>query len=152
MADLTLVDDQNCFACGKNNPDGLGLNFEYPEPGRSRTEFTAARKFQGWQGVLHGGIVSTMLDEAMAHALGGPTSAEGLRPAGGSELGGGGSGAVTAELVVRFKKPVPVGARIVVEGSVVGSKGRVVEASAEVRDSEGIVLASATGKLVKPKA
>ena len=140
MTNLSLVDDRGCFACGKGNPDGLGLRFEYPEPGRCRAEFVAIKKFQGWQGVLHGGIISTMLDEAMAHALGG------------SELGGGGSGAVTAELVVRFKKPVPIGARIVLEGNVAGSNGRVVEASAEIKGESGEVLASATGKLVKPKA
>ncbi len=138
--DLTLVDDHFCFACGKNNPDGLGLKFEYPEPGRCRAEFVPAEKFQGWKGVLHGGIISTLLDEALAHALGS------------SESGAGGSGAVTAELLVRFKKPVPIGQKAVLTGRVSSVKGRVAEAESELADESGTVLASATGKLVKPKA
>lgn len=139
MDTLNLVDDQFCFACGKNNPTGLGLVFEYPEPGRCRAEFVPSAKFQGWRGVLHGGIISTLLDEALAHALGG------------SDRGGGGSGAVTAELVVRFKKPVPIGAKVVLTGRVVSTKGRVAEAESEITDGQGTVLASAAGKLVRPR-
>lgn len=136
---LNLVDDHFCFACGENNPDGLRLNFEYPEPGRCRAEFIPTAKFQGWKDVLHGGIVSTLLDEALAHALGG------------AERGGGGSGAVTAELSVRFKRPVPIGHRVVLTGRVIEVKGRVAEAESEITDEQGTVLASASGKLVKPK-
>lgn len=140
MSSLNLVDDHGCFACGKNNPDGLKLIFDYPGPGRCRAEFVPSAKFQGWQGVLHGGIVSTLLDEALAHALGG------------AERGGGGSGAVTAELKVRFKKPVPVGSKLILTGRVLGTKGRVAEAESEIADEQGNILASAAGKLVKPKA
>ena len=137
---MRLVDDHFCFACGRNNPDGLGLKFEYPGPGRCRAEFVPSAKFQGWQGVLHGGIVATLLDEALAHALGG------------AARGGGGSGAVTAELVVRFKKPAAIGAQLVLTGRVLSSRGRVVEAESEITDRKGRVLASASGKLIKPKA
>lgn len=137
---LKLVDDHFCFACGKNNPDGLALKFEYPEPGRCRAGFVPVAKFQGWKGVLHGGIVSTLLDEALAHALGS------------SQSGVGGSGAVTAELNVRFRKPVPIGSPVVLTGRVLRVKGRVAEAESEITDGQGTVLASATGKLVKPKA
>ncbi|MCU0606556.1 MAG: PaaI family thioesterase [Candidatus Edwardsbacteria bacterium] len=137
--DLNLNDDQFCFVCGKNNPDGLRIAFQYPAPSTCRAAFTPPRKFQGWQGILHGGIVSTLLDEALAHAAGGP------------ERGGGGSGAVTAELTVRFRKPVPIGAAVVLEGRVVADKGRVVECESSLTDTSGTVLASATGKLVRPK-
>jgi uncharacterized protein (TIGR00369 family) len=140
MTDLKLIDDHFCFACGADNPDGLGLKFEYPEPGKCRAEFVPAARFQGWKDVLHGGIVSTLLDEALAHALGG------------AERGGGGSGAVTAELTVRFKRPVPIGKRTVLTGRVVAVRGRVAEAEAEIADEQGNVLAQATGKLMKPKA
>ncbi len=136
---MNLVDDHHCFACGADNPDGLGLKFEYPEPGRCRAEFLPSAKFQGWKGVLHGGIVSTLLDEALAHALGG------------QERGGGGSGAVTAELTVRFKKPVPIGEKIILMGRVVSERGRVIEAESEISDGQGSVLAQAAGKLVRPK-
>ncbi len=136
---MKLIDDHVCFACGVDNPDGLRLKFEYPEPGLCRAEFVPKAKHQGWKGVLHGGIVSTLLDEAMAHALG--------------SYGGGAasSGAVTAELKVRFKKPVPIGEKIVLTGRVVGVKGRVAEAESGITDENGNILASAIGKLVKPK-
>lgn len=134
---LNLVDDHFCFACGKNNPDGLKLQFEYPEPGRCRAEFTPTAKFQGWRGVLHGGIVSTLLDEAMAHALGGAER-------------GGGSGAVTAKLTVRFKRPVTIGAKVLLTGRVLNIRGRMAEAESEIADEQGAILASASGKLVRP--
>jgi uncharacterized protein (TIGR00369 family) len=136
---MSLVDDQFCFVCGRDNPDGLRLRFEYPTIGTCRAAFTPPKKFQGWQGILHGGIVSTLLDEALAHA------------AGGAERGGGGSGAVTAELTVRFKRPVPIGQAVVLEGKVVSDKGRVVECESRINDSNGNELASAKGKLVRPK-
>jgi uncharacterized protein (TIGR00369 family) len=139
MADVSLNDDHFCFVCGRNNPDGLQIKFEYPEPGTCRAEFTPPRKFQGWQGILHGGIVSTLLDEALAHAVGGP------------QRGGGGSNAVTAELTVRFKRPVPIGQTVVLMGNVISDKGRVVECESSIKDSDGNELASAKGKLVRPK-
>lgn len=138
MAEIELEDDHFCFACGKHNPDGLRLHIEYPEPGRSRIEFVPPKKFQGWQGLLHGGIISTVLDEAFAHALGGAAR-------------GAGETAVTAEMTVRFKKPVKVGAKVVVEGRVVKVKGRIVECESVMRDESGTELASASGKLIKIK-
>ena len=138
-AEISLNDDHFCFVCGRNNPDGLQLTFEYPGPGRCRAEFVPLRKFQGWQGILHGGIISTLLDEAMAHALGG------------AERGGGGSGAVTAEMTVRFRKPVKIGEVAILAGRVQSDKGRIVECSSEILSQDGTVLASATGKLVRPR-
>jgi len=135
---MKLNDDHLCFACGDKNPDGLQIKFTYPETGQCRAEFVPPVKFQGWQGILHGGIVSTLLDEALAHA------------AGGSEGGGGASGAVTAELTIRFKKPVKIGECIILIGRVVNDKGRMVEAESELTDRQGNILASATGKLVRP--
>ena len=133
-----LVDDHFCFACGGKNPDGLQLKFTYPLPGTCRAEFVPEQKYQGWKGILHGGIISTLLDEALAHAVGG------------AEGGGGASGAVTAELTVRFKKPVRIGSKIVLSGKVEKDNGKIVEASSEITDETGLVLASARGKLVRP--
>jgi len=138
MAEDELKDDHFCFACGKRNPDGLRLNIEYPEPGRCRIEFVPPKKFQGWQGILHGGIISTVLDEAFAHAYGGAAR-------------GAGETAVTAEMTVRFKKPVKIGEKIIVEGRVVSVKSRVVECESVMRNESGQELASASGKLIKIK-
>lgn len=138
MADIKLKDDHFCFACGERNPDGLRLKIAYPEPGRCRMEFVPERKYQGWEGVLHGGIIATILDEALAHALGG------------SERGSG-EAAVTAEMTVRFKKPVRIGETVIVEGRVLRVKGRIVDCEGVIRDESGQELASAAGKLIKVK-
>ncbi len=136
MADTVLDDDHFCFACGARNPDGLRIQFEYPAEGRCRAVFTSPRKFQGWHGILHGGIISTLLDEAFAHA------------AGGADRGIGGFGAVTAEMSVRFKKPVKIGEPVFLEGRVRAVKGRVIECASTLRDADGQELASAAGKLI----
>jgi len=136
MKDIDLKDDHYCFACGERNPDGLGLRFQYPEAGRSRAEFTPERKYQGWSGILHGGIIATLLDEAMAHAAGGAAR-------------GSGDYAVTAEMKLKFKKPVRTGEKTVLEGRVTGVKGRLIECASVLRDMAGNELAEATGKLIK---
>jgi acyl-coenzyme A thioesterase PaaI-like protein len=57
----------NCFVYGENNPNGLRLNFEIdPEKQVLKTTFVASPTFQGWDGIVHVGIISTLLDEAMA--------------------------------------------------------------------------------------
>jgi len=139
MSDTVLNDDHFCFACGPRNPNGLRIRFEYPAKGFCRAVFTPTKKFQGWQGILHGGIVSTLLDEAFAHA------------AGGAGRGIEGYGAVTAEITVRFKKPVPIGKPAFLEGRVLAMKGRVIKCVSMIRDAEGQELASATGKLITLK-
>ncbi len=138
MAEPELKDDHFCFACGALNPDGLRLTFDYPEPGLCRTEWVPVRKFQGWQGILHGGIIATLLDEAFAHSLGGAAR-------------GAGQVAVTAQITVRFEKPVRIGERIFIEGRVVGEKGRVIKCEAAIRDASGNELATGLGTLVKIK-
>ena len=62
-----LVDNNYCFACGKENPDGLQLEFKYSEDGsKVETTYIPPEKFQGWKGIVHGGIITTLLDEIMA--------------------------------------------------------------------------------------
>jgi uncharacterized protein (TIGR00369 family) len=135
---MNLNDDHFCFVCGQNNSEGLMIKFTYPEIGKCQAEFIPPVKYQGWQGILHGGIVSTLLDEALAHAVGGVQG------------GGGASYAVTAELTIRFIKPVKIGDKITLLGEILKDRGRVVEAKSEIIDSSGVLLANATGKLVRP--
>ena len=136
MTDLDLVDDHRCFACGDRNPDGLRITFEYPEPGRCRAVLNLDRRFQGWRGILHGGIISTILDEGFAHACGG-------------SIREGADAAVTAEMTVRFRKPVKIGQTIVLEGRVTGANGRLITCTSTLSDEAGAVLAEATGKLIR---
>jgi uncharacterized protein (TIGR00369 family) len=138
MSESELTDDHFCFVCGNRNPDGLRIVFEYPEPGRCRAVFTPERRFQGWQDILHGGIIATLLDEALAHAYGGADR-------------GADEAAVTAELCVRFKKPVKIGILAVLEGRVVSIEGRIIAGESRILDAEGMELAAASGKLIKLK-
>lgn len=108
----------NCFACGAANPIGLGLRFS-EEGGRVLAEFTPLPWHQGYDGVIHGGLLATMLDEAMAHAL----LARGLA-------------GVTARMTVRYRAPVKVGERISIQGWITGNRGRLIETEAAIYTGE----------------
>jgi uncharacterized protein (TIGR00369 family) len=116
--------DNRCFVCGQDNPHGLRLAFAYPEPGRAETDLVIPDRFSGWERLTHGGLLATLLDEAMAHAC---ISREG--------------NAVTVEITVRFLKPVEVGRRVRVCGRVGLVKGRVVETEGEILNPQGQVVA-----------
>jgi len=132
---LELKDDHHCFVCGKDNPAGLRLDFTIDAVARSiTTVFTPAKVHQGYEGVVHGGIISTVLDEAMtklAFSLG--------------------MDAVTGRLTVRFKRPLMVGESITVTGRLVKESGRAVEAVAVAVKDDGTVIAEAEGLLMRLK-
>jgi len=121
----------NCFACGTLNEQGLGLQI-HVEPGRSWTELELQERFEGWEGIAHGGILCTILDEVMAWAL----VAED-------------NWGVTARMSVDFRKPVPVGTRLRAEGWITRSRRRLVDTAAHIVDAtSGAELATATGVYV----
>ncbi len=123
--------DENisCFACGAANPAGLGLRFTYGEDGAT-AEFSPSVWHQGYDGITHGGIIATLLDEAMAQAL----LARGMA-------------AVTARLEVRFKEPLATGTTASVRGWFAGSAGRAIKAEA-VAAVGNIIIADAKGIFV----
>jgi acyl-coenzyme A thioesterase PaaI-like protein len=121
----------NCFACGTLNTNGLGLNLHL-EHERSWTDLTLDRRFEGWEGIAHGGIVTTILDEVMAWSL---VASD--------------NWGVTARLAVEFRRPVPVETPIRADGWVTRSRRRVVDTAARMIDLEtGVELATATGVYV----
>jgi acyl-coenzyme A thioesterase PaaI-like protein len=125
------IEPHNCFACGTLNASGLGLLL-HVEPGRSWVELTLDPRFQGWEGIAHGGIVCTILDEVMAWAL-----------VGGDDWG------LTARLRVDLKRPVLVGQDLRAEGWITRSRRRVVDTAAHLVDATtGGTLATATGVYV----
>lgn len=118
----------HCFACGTLNTHGLHLDLHI-ERGRSWVELTYEQRFQGWDGIAHGGILATILDEVMAWAL-----------VGEDDWG------LTARLNIDFKRPVTVGQRIRAEGWITGSRRRIIDTEARLIDAvSGEVLATATG-------
>jgi len=121
----------HCFACGTLNTSGMGLEL-HVEPGRSWVELTLESRFQGWDGIAHGGIVCTILDEVMAWAL-----------VGEDNLG------LTARLAVDFKRPVTVGQTLRAEGWITRARRRIVDTAALLTDATtGETLATATGVYV----
>jgi acyl-coenzyme A thioesterase PaaI-like protein len=129
-----LQDDRRCFACGEENPDGLQLRFEYGED-TARATFIPKQRFAGWMTMLHGGVVATLLDEAMAHAA----IAAGVR-------------AVTGRLEIRFRKAAPMGAVLVTQGRVEGRRGRMLTISATVTGADGTLYAQGEGRFVADDA
>jgi uncharacterized protein (TIGR00369 family) len=129
--DGEVKNDGHCFACGPHSEIGLRLVFATTGDRAVRAQTTLAKPYQGWVGVAHGGIVMTLLDEGMAHAAG----AVGYR-------------GVTGEIRVRFRRPVPIGEPLAVEGRVLWQRGRVLGLEARVCDAAGTTLASGEGRFV----
>lgn len=129
----TFRDDRVCFVCGEKNPMGLHLRIRTdPERGESAAEVTFRDDFQGWTGIVHGGFVATVLDEALIYAVG----AKGFT-------------CVTGEITVRYVKPASTGVPYALKGRFLEDKGRVVLAESELVDAAGEQVARASGKLFK---
>ncbi len=127
------MDDGMCFGCGKNNPIGLKLEFDLDEDNLTvEGRFTPKVEHAGYKGIMHGGLVATLLDEAMVKLL-----------------WDAGISAVTASLEVRLVKPVPVGRELVIKARVDSQRGPLVHTSAEVEDAAGNVLAKGKAKCMK---
>src|SRR5512136_2533157 len=114
--EMKFKTDGNCFVCGLKNPNGLKLSFEIDKEKQTlKTTFVASPTFQGWDGIVHGGIISTLLDEAMAKLV--------------YELG---FQSVTASLEIRFKKPAPILEPLQVNGTITEVSKRLIRAKAHV--------------------
>jgi len=126
----------NCFVCGEKNSGGLRLCFEIdPERKTLKTTFVASPTYQGWDGIVHGGIISTLLDEAMAKLV--------------YELG---YQAVTASLEVRFKNPAPILEPLFVYGEIMEVSKRLIRAKAHIAKENGTVLATGISTFLKQSA
>ncbi len=115
-----------CFACGAGHPHGLKLKFRGNGNGSVIADWTPSTAWEGFQGIIHGGIVSTVLDEAMSKAV-----AAGAEPA------------LTCHLEVRLRRPVVPGEPMVVRGWVVEKRGRRIQVEADLRDRRNVERAHA---------
>ena len=130
-----LPHTHSCFVCGESNPFGLKLRFE--TDGRIiQTRFVPRAEHIGFKGVVHGGLIATVLDEVMVWACAVPTR----------------KFAYCAELTVRYLQPVVPGEEILVTGELVANrKDRIYEAKAAARTVAKVTLAEATGKYLPIK-
>ena len=129
---MKFQDNQRCFVCGKHNPDGLHLDFEPEGLSGVRTVCVIPERLQGFAGIAHGGILSTILDECMVNTLW-------LR----------GITAVTAHLEVRLRRPVGVGERVIFHAEVVRESARGFEVKSHAELDDGTVVANGKALLIK---
>jgi acyl-coenzyme A thioesterase PaaI-like protein len=127
-----LPHTETCFVCGESNP--VGMNLRFHDDGEAvRARFTPGVEHAGFKDVIHGGLLSTVLDECMVWAC----AARTLRFA------------YCAEMTVRFLRPTVPGTALDVCGRLMEDRrGRVYHARAELTDPAGVVCASATGKYI----
>jgi len=127
-----LKDNDYCYVCGKKNPAGLAVDFEINAESRSiHARFAPSEVHQGYEGIVHGGILSALLDEAMAKLA----FSLGIK-------------AVTAEISVKFKAPLHPGEEIFISGRLTQETKRLILAQAKIERGT-VVIAEATGKLLR---
>jgi len=123
---------QCCFGCGPENPAGLQLKFEIGPDGNSYVcEFELGSSFVGPPGHAHGGIIATILDEAMGKA---------------NKLEN--KVALTRRIEVEYFRPVPLGQPLVAEGRIIRMTGRALYNFGELRNAKGVILARSRGKFL----
>ena len=127
-----LEDNQYCFVCGIHNPLGFKLTFDHPEKGLLRASLYFKPEHQGYRGIVHGGLVGTILDEMMINLAWIEKTP-----------------AVTAELSTRLLKPVPVGDLIHFEGRLERATGKILYMKAAARNQEGALLAQAKASCIR---
>ena len=121
-----------CWVCGPANPEGLQVTFEPMGDNGSRARYVARDAHGGWPGVLHGGVLLALMDEAL-----------------GWSLYFHGPGGMTARFDARFRRQTPIGASLIVRAWTLERRGRLVKARAEVRmdTDEGPLLAEADASM-----
>ncbi|HEX6907720.1 MAG TPA: PaaI family thioesterase [Terriglobales bacterium] len=129
---VTRQQKNYCFACGKNNPEGMHLRFSYDEE-RKRfvSRFHLGRRYTGPPGHAHGGVIATILDEAMGKV----NKIHNVV-------------ALTSEISVHYLKPVPLNKPLRVEARGVSVRGRRHINAAEILNQRGEVLASSRGTFI----
>lgn len=125
---------RHCFVCGLANPAGLQLRFFETAPGEVVAEYTVPDQYQGYPGVVHGGIVAAMLDEicGRVHMGGDPPRFM-----------------YTARLNVRYRKNIPVGQPLRLVGRAGQSRGRTAVSTGEIYGPDDCLLAEADALLIE---
>ncbi len=125
---------RNCFICGVENPRGLHLRFYDTGPGEVTAKITVPPEYQGYPGVVHGGIIAAMLDEVAGRAFMGDSRSPRFM--------------FTARLEIHYRKNVPVGQPLHLVGKARVSKPRTASATSAIYDQNGTLLAEADALLV----
>lgn len=117
-----------CFVCGRENPAGLHLRFsEDPDARQVRAEFVLPEVYQGYPGIVHGGIIAAILDETAGRAVMLHTTHETFM--------------ATLSLTVRYRRPTPVGVPLIAIGWVEQMGGVGAKVRGEIRLADGTLTA-----------
>jgi acyl-coenzyme A thioesterase PaaI-like protein len=112
--------ETSCFACGRDNPNGLQIHFEIDATGAAAASWVPARAWEGFENVIHGGILTTAMDEAMAKAV----VAAGIQ-------------GLTCELRIRLHHSVNPGSPLHIRGWIVRVHRRLVRTEASICSPAG---------------
>lgn len=127
---MSSARDRFCFVCGSENASSLGVIFQRGADGQSVTTYRARPEHDGWPGMLHGGVLFSLLDDAVGWAArfsGVPT--------------------VTAKAEIRYRRNVPTNATLLISARI-SERGRLLTADAEATCSEtGVVYAELRARL-----
>lgn len=126
---------KHCFVCGVENKSGLNLAFYDTAPGHVEARWNARSDFQGFPGIVHGGIIAAALDEAATRTVFGANRSARL--------------VVTASLEIRYRRPVPINTELMITGSFKEDKGEIILAESKIQDQDGQILATANAVLVE---
>jgi uncharacterized protein (TIGR00369 family) len=130
---MELPHTAGCLVCGRQNPHGLKLSLDVDEStGVVSVQFTPRPEHIGFEGIVHGGVLATVLDEAMVWAA----------------TWAGKRFCVAGEMTVRFRRSAGVGTPLRVEAKVESSRARLVQTAGTIVDGSGAAVADATGKYV----
>src|SRR5437016_14646959 len=131
MGLIELPHTPGCLVCGRDNPLGLKLSlFVDDSTGEVHVEFLPRPQHIGFEGIIHGGVLATVLDEAMVWAA----TWHGRRFC------------VCGEMTIRFRKAAEVNRRLIIRASVESARTRMIQTSGQVLDEVGELIASASGK------
>lgn len=129
-----LPSSRSCYVCGRENPVSLRMTFYLQESGVVTSEVVVPETYAGYPGMVHGGNIAAMMDEAAGRA------ATGDEP---------NRFAVTSQLTIKYRQPVPTNQLLKVTGKLLKKRGKVSQATGEIRNENGELLAEAEGIFVE---
>lgn len=127
---------RNCFVCGVENDYGLKLDFYQNGEGEVVVETLVSEKYQGYPGIVHGGIVASLVDEVLGRVHMGLNESKQPRFM------------YTAKLTIQYRQPVPIGKPIKIVGQAIKSKKRTAISTAKIYNAKGETLVDAEAVLI----
>lgn len=129
-----LPSSRSCFVCGRENPISLRLTFYLQDNGDVISDVIVPEEYSGYSGMVHGGNIAAMMDEAAGRAVTGEDPNRFV---------------VTSQLTVKYRQAVPTNQSIKVMGRLLKKHGKIAQAYSEIRNQAGELLAEAEGLFVE---